>query len=50
MAHHHFIDQAVKAILSGSDTSHIITRAAWSGLDWVTIDGLLEIAKDIAAA
>ena len=50
MAHHHFIDQAVKAILEGKDTAHIISRAAWSGLDWETIDGLLEIAQDIAAA
>lgn len=50
MAHHHFIDQAAKAILEGKDTAYIITRAAGSGLDWETIDGLLEIAKEVAAA
>ena len=49
MAHHDFIDQAATAILAGKPTNEIIARAAWSGLDWETIDTLLEIAKDVAA-
>lgn len=49
MAQHDFIDQAAAAILAGKPTNEIITRAAWSGLDWETIDTLLEIAKEVAA-
>ena len=49
MAHHDFIDQLSSALMAGLDGAQVISRAIWSGLSIEEIDGLIEVATEVAA-